>query len=307
MPSRTDKLAEQTTVITERMMRDWPLPALTGSGKSSRGDVWVVGGARGTPGAAMLAGVAALRVGAGRLTLAVAESAATAVAVAVPESGVKPLPETAGGSVRGDIPDEIAEQLARCDALLVGSGLDDAPHTGRLVEALLPVVSEDTTVVLDAFALGVLPGVPGAADQWAGRLVLTPNVEELERLLEIPTGELDDPGDLPDAVLRAAHRYGAVITCHNVIADPPGSIWQAAPNCIGLGTSGSGDVLGGIVLGLLGRGADPAQAACWATYLHLNAGHRLTERMGTVGFLAGELLTELPSLLERYCPPDADA
>ena len=57
----------------------------------------------------------------------------------------------------------------------------------------------------------------------------------------------------------------------------------------------SGDVLGGIVLGLLGRGADPAQAACWATYLHLTAGHRLTERIGTVGFLAGELLTERPA------------
>jgi NAD(P)H-hydrate repair Nnr-like enzyme with NAD(P)H-hydrate dehydratase domain len=84
-------------MINEQLLRNWPLPPLTGNGKKSRGDVWVVGGARGTPGAAMLAGVAALRVGAGRLTLSVAESVATAVAVAVPESGVAPLPEPRAG------------------------------------------------------------------------------------------------------------------------------------------------------------------------------------------------------------------
>lgn len=299
MPSRTDAPTPRPTSVTGRMLRDWPLPALTGSGKNSRGDVWVVGGAGGTPGAAMLAGRAALRVGAGRLTLAVAESVATAVAVAVPESGVKPLPQTPRGSVRGEISQELAQQLTGCDALLVGSGLDDADHSAVLVKALLPVVDDSTSVVLDAYALGILPAVPEVADRWGGRLVLTPNIEELERLLELPPGDLDDPADLPDGVRHAAHRYQAVITCHNVIVDPAGSIWQAAPNCIGLGTSGSGDVLGGIVLGLLGRGADPAQAACWATYLHLTAGHRLTARIGTVGFLAGELLAELPRLLDE--------
>src|SRR6478736_5565937 len=140
MPSHTDHLAAQATMITEQLLRDWPLPALTGGGKKSRGDVWVIGGARGTPGAAMLAGRAALRVGAGRLTLAVAESVATAVAVAVPESGVKPLPQTRQGSVRGDITQEFSQQLTGCDALLVGSGLDDADHSAALVKALLPVV-----------------------------------------------------------------------------------------------------------------------------------------------------------------------
>jgi len=307
MPSRTDHLTVQSTLITEGLLRDWPLPALTGSGKNSRGDVWVIGGARGTPGAAMLAGWAALRVGAGRLTIAVAESVATAVAVAVPESGVHALPETLGGSVRGAVSNDLAERLAGGDAVLVGSGLDDAPHTAALVEALLQVVSQNTTVVLDAYALGILPDVSQVADTWARRLILTPNTEELERLLEASAGALDDPAELPGAVRTAAHRYGAVITCHNVIADPEGSIWEASPNCIGLGTSGSGDVLGGIVLGLLGRGADPAQAACWATYLHLTAGHRLAARIGTVGFLAGELLPELPGLLDEYGPPQTNS
>jgi ADP-dependent NAD(P)H-hydrate dehydratase len=306
MPSRTDKLATQATLISPALLRDWPLPSLTGSGKKSRGDVWVIGGARGTPGAAMLAGRAALRVGAGRLTLAVAESVATLVAVAVPESGVNSLPETASGAVRGEVTDELAERLPGCDALLVGSGLDDARHTSALVEALVPVVSEQTNVVLDAYALGVLPNVSDVAGRWAGRLILTPNTEELERLLGAPVGTLDDSEELPGAVQDAAHQYGAVITCHNIIADPAGSIWEAAPNCIGLGTCGSGDVLGGIILGLLGRGAEPAQAACWGTFLHLAAGHRLAAKVGTVGFLAGELLTELPGLLDEWASLEKD-
>ncbi|WP_420124064.1 ADP-dependent NAD(P)H-hydrate dehydratase [Nakamurella sp.] len=299
MPSRTEATDRRSTALTRRLLRDWPLPAPSGSGKASRGDVWVVGGAGGTPGAAMLAGRAALRVGAGRLTLAVAESVAPAVAVAVPESGVHPLPQTGRGSVRGDLTPNLVEQLPGCDALLVGSGLDDPDRTAALVTALLPVVGGDTSVVLDAYALGILPGLPEVSDRWGGRLVLTPNLAELERLLDLRSGGLADPADLPDAVRRAARQYRAVITCHNVIADPAGSSWQAAPTCIGLGTSGSGDVLGGMVLGLLGRGAVPARAACWATYLHLAAGHRLTRKFGTVGFLAGDLLVELPGLLDE--------
>src|SRR6476660_488032 len=113
MPSRTEQFTPRpvstVTDVTVEMLRDWPLPPLTGGGKDARGDVWVVGGARGTPGAAMLAGLAALRGGAGRLTVAVAESVAVAVAVAVPESGVRSLPETTGGSVRGEVTAELAD------------------------------------------------------------------------------------------------------------------------------------------------------------------------------------------------------
>ena len=88
------------TVVTPALLRGWALPEV-GSSKYGRGQVLVVGGARGTPGAAMLAAVASLRAGAGRLTLAVGESVAVAVAVAIPESGVVGLPETSSGSVRG--------------------------------------------------------------------------------------------------------------------------------------------------------------------------------------------------------------
>src|SRR3954454_22729917 len=117
MPSRSE-------VITPALLRDWALPVPTG-GKEARGTVLVVGGSRFTPGAVLLAGVAALRAGAGRLQLAVTGSTATALSIAVPEAKVVGLPETDGGSVSGDVPDQLLELAAGADVLAIGSGLDD--------------------------------------------------------------------------------------------------------------------------------------------------------------------------------------
>jgi hydroxyethylthiazole kinase-like uncharacterized protein yjeF len=284
--------------VTKRLLEDWPLPEPDGDGKASRGDVWVLGGARETPGAVMLAGLAALRVGAGRLTLAVAESVAAIVAAAVAEAGVVGLVESRDGDVLGDTVDRLAGRLKGCDALLVGPGLGDPVQTAELVRRLPEVVDPTTNVVLDAYALGVLNNLPEEVyEHWAGRLVLTPNVAELQLLLDRSADRLTRPASLIGAVRQAAQRYQAVVTCHNVIAAPNGDSWHCAPNCVGLGTSGSGDVLAGVALGLLGRGATPAQATCWATYLHLSAGHRLTRSVGNLGFLAHELLPELPRVL----------
>ena len=280
-----DQIAGEPVRVTKGLLRGWPLPEPDGEGKSSRGDVWVVGGARETPGAVLLAGLAALRVGAGRLTLAVAESVATAVAAAVPESGVVGLREGPQGQVLGKT-DRLTGRLDECDAVLIGPGLDDPTEAAELLKRLSTVVGSDTSVVLDAYALGVLRDLPEVYREWAGRLLLTPNVEELHRLLDLRSDRTAQHS-LAGLVQQAAQQYQAVVTCHNVIAAPTGEIWHCAPNCIGLATSGSGDVLAGAALGLLGRGASPAQAACWATYVHLAAGHRLTRRIGTSGSWPG--------------------
>ena len=159
------------------------------------------------------------------------------------------------------------------------------------------MVDSDAAVVLDAYSLGVLKDLPEVYRRWAGRLLLTPNLEELHRLLDLRSDRSGRPS-LAGLVREAAQQYQAVVTCQNVIGSPARrQSGRCAPNCIGLATSGSGDVLAGAALGLLARGADPAQAACWATYVHLAAGHRMTRRIGTLGFLARELLTEIPLAL----------
>ena len=277
--------------ITPSLLREWPLPEPSGS-KYSRGEVLIVGGARSTPGAAMLAAISALRVGAGRLTLAVARSVAIPVAVAIPESGVIGLDEDGRGSVRGKLTADLRAGVERADAILIGSGLDEPEQTAELLAAVLPEVGPQTTVVLDAFALGVLIDVRRHVSELRGRLVLTPNGAESSRLLGI-----QDALDPAESARRIARDYGATVTTGNNIADERDQRWTVTTGHSGLGTSGSGDVLAGAVVGLLARGADPTQAACWATHLHAAAGDRLTARIGQLGFLARELADTLPAVL----------
>ena len=283
MPERLDE-------VTPARLRDWPLPD-AGNSKYDRGRVLVIGGAAQTPGAAQLAGLAALRVGAGHLTMAVAASAAIALAVAVPEAGVVGLPENNRGSVLGNDLGAVADDLNSADVVIVGPGLDDAEQTTTLVRRLLPYLNDQAWLVLDAYALSALPELPDAFDLVAGRMVLTPNGREAEILLgrELQNAHVD--------VAEIADRYAAVVSSQGIIADPAGARWQVSAGHDGLATSGSGDVLAGALGGLLGRHAEGAQAAVWATYAHAAAGDRLAARVGRLGFLAREILDELPGIL----------
>ncbi len=267
-------------VISPATLREWQLPGVEG-GKHSRGHAVVVGGSTSTPGAVLLAGIAALRVGAGVLAMGVPEEVAIPLAVEVPEAGVTPL----GGDLKA-----VVEQA---DALLIGPGFADPQTTERVLREVLPVVPDKAPVALDAFALGVLSDLRELCEPLAGRLVLTPNTQEARRLLGLSGDE--DPGS--DAGPRMARQWHAVVSYQGAISAPDGSERPVLTGHAGLGTSGSGDVLAGAVLGLLARGAQPDQAAAWATYLHAAAGDRLAARVGRLGFLARELADELPVVL----------
>src|SRR5215212_8366246 len=175
-------MLERLDEVTPALLRDWPLPE-PGNSKYDRGRILVIGGAAQTPGAVQLAGLAALRVGAGHLTMAVAASAAIALAVAVPEAGVVGLPQNDRGSVLGDDIGAIADHLNSADVVIVGPGLDDAQQTATLVRQLLPNLNDHAWLVLDAYALSALPKLPDALEPLIGRMVLTPNGREAEILL----------------------------------------------------------------------------------------------------------------------------
>jgi hydroxyethylthiazole kinase-like uncharacterized protein yjeF len=271
--------------------------------------VLVIGGARATPGAALLAGVTALRAGAGKLTLAVAESASVQLGVALPECGSIGLPETAEGSVKPEL-DRISSYLDKVDTILVGPGLDDLDLAGQLLAALLereassagqsggnPDGRGGPAVVLDAYALGALVRLEDQVDPWRGRLILTPNPTEAGVLLG------RDADDLEKDLAEISERFDAVVSCQGLITQPAGlhaeepELWKIGTGYGGLGTSGSGDVLAGAIAGLRARGTSSAQAACWGTHLHASAADRLASRLGPLGFLARELADELPALM----------
>lgn len=277
-------MSNRSKRVTERTLRRWGLPD-PGESKKTRGRVVAVGGSRRTPGAVLLAGEAALRVGAGRLELLVPGSIESQLGIVMPEAAVFPLPDDPDQPLRGALRDEVAS----ADAVLIGPGFDDADETRATLLTVADAVRG--CLVLDAFALGVLPDVD--RHDLPDALVLTPNREEAGILLG------DDLPDDPVAGLREiAGQNRAVVSCYGDIVTPEGKAWRVRAGGPGLGTSGSGDVLAGAVAGFAARGIELVRAAVWATWAHSAAGDRLSARQG-VGFLARELAAELTSTIHR--------
>lgn len=255
----------------------------------------VVAGSREVPGAARLAAEAALRAGAGKLQVATHAAVAPMLGLLVPEAMVVALPEPGGDLGR------LLEQASRCDGLLIGPGLDEGEATVALTRALAGA-AEEAGVVLDAAALAAAPNLTGRRSP----PVLTPHAGEMASLLDRPREAIE--ADPEQTAREAAERFGCVVALKGVvthIAAPDGQALVHRDGHIGLGCSGSGDVLAGIVTGLLARGAEPVQAICWGVYLHGQAGARLGERVGALGYLARELPAEVPGVLATLCgtPP----
>jgi hydroxyethylthiazole kinase-like uncharacterized protein yjeF len=277
--------------VTSQLLREWPLPQPDGTGdKHDRGTVLVIAGTTTTPGAALLTGTAALRVGAGRLQIATCDTVAVAVGVAVPESLVIGLTPGDDGAPTAESVDAVRTQLSDADAVVIGPGLP-GDGLGALLERVLGEVGQDTALALDAGALVALADIADRA-LLPTRTVLSPNAGELAALLDV--GDADEDERSARAV---AEKHSAVTMVRGCVVAPDGRVWRNAAGNPGLGTSGSGDVLAGVVGGLLARGADAAQAAVWAQHLHATAGDRLAGRIGPLSFLARDLLDELPAAL----------
>lgn len=287
----------EAELVTTGTFRSWSLPA-PGSDKESRGRVVIVGGSRETPGAVVLAAEACLRAGGGKVQLATAESAASALAIAVPESRVLAVPETSAGRLSTSGADLVVEAAESADVVLLGPGLLDVDASVQLLSGIVPRLG--TAVVVDALGSAYVTQNPDGLRHLGGRCVLTVNPTELSRVLDRDEAEV--VADPIGAARDAAGRLQVVVLCggsEKGIATPDGGAWRVQVGGPGLGVSGSGDVQSGIVAGLLARGAEPAQAAVWGAYLHGRAGERLAVSVGAVGFLARELLTEIPGLVSQ--------
>jgi ADP-dependent NAD(P)H-hydrate dehydratase len=287
-------------ILTADSLKAFPLPMPREGSKDERGSALVLAGAASVPGAALLAGVATLRAGAGKLKIATVQSAALGMGLAVPEAMVVGLPETSAGGMDAERSAECLLKVTKgCDALLVGPGLiGDGPTTAlamRLLKAL-----PDASFILDAAAVCGLAQHAADVRPHGGRVVITPHAGEMAQLLD-RSREAVEAHPL-DAALAAANLLGTVVVMKGAqtwIVDPRGSRWLYEGGGVGLATSGSGDVLAGLVVGLLARGLAPMAAALWGVFLHGEAGKRLAASVGPVGFLARELSNEVPRLLRE--------
>jgi hydroxyethylthiazole kinase-like uncharacterized protein yjeF len=286
--------------ICAGLLRDWPLP-LPGAGgdKEVRGHVLIIAGSREMPGALLLAATAALRAGAGKLTVATAATVAAGVALQLPEARVIGLDESAGGGllVAGAAAGAGALRAAcqQADAVLIGPGMQDDAATAALVLALLDDCA-GASVILDAAAMQVVRGAAGW--RFARPVLLTPHAGEMAGLTGRDKAAV--AGDPQSTAMAAAHVWQAAVALKGaltVIADPGGRVWCHRGGNAGLAVSGSGDVLAGLIAGIAARGAALEQAAAWGVALHALAGQQLALKHGPLGYLAREISGEVPALL----------
>jgi ADP-dependent NAD(P)H-hydrate dehydratase len=287
--------------ITSEFLGRIPLPQPAEDGdKDQRGRVLVIAGSTSVPGAALLAATAALRAGAGKLQIATCQSIATHLGLAVPEALILGLPETPSGEIDPSAAALLRERIARCDAVLIGPGMLDEQAVSALTAKLLDC-DPGSAFVLDAGALGQLKDIAAILARHKGRMVITPHAGEMANLLGVDKdGVLSDPSKIAGRAARLLHCVVALKGPCTYIATPDGATWTYSDGNVGLATSGSGDTLAGIVAGLLARGVGPLEAAQWGVFLHGEAGNRLAQTRGPLGFLARELLAEIPTIMAKF-------
>jgi hydroxyethylthiazole kinase-like uncharacterized protein yjeF len=297
--SKSSRKRSAAVSITSTLLESWPLPDLhSADDKDDRGTVLVIGGSRSLPGAVVLAGTAALRSGAGKLQIATSKSVSPIVGIAVPESMTIALDETADGLIDPSAAATAARYANDADVIAVGPGMESANETSAFVAELLAEIQR-STVVIDAGAINALHEYPVALAHLSKDAILTPHAGEMASLLDASKEAV--ARDPVRWATRAAAKLGCVVVLkgpRTVIAAPDEKLFEYRGGGIGLATSGSGDALAGIIAGLLGRGCSPAQAAVWGVWTHGESGRALSEKFARVGFLAREILDEVPRVLE---------
>jgi NAD(P)H-hydrate epimerase len=281
----------------ERMLQPPPevrLPPRPEAGhKGTFGSVVAIAGSLGLTGAAYLCANAAARAGAGTVRLLVARGIYQILATKCVEVMATPVEEDAPGALGPSALDTVKRHLESANCCLLGPGLGQARPTWRFVQRLVPVVTRP--MVIDADGLNALAASRRALGRLGPDCVLTPHPGEMSRLLGVTVPEVQR--DRRGVAAAAARNWGAVVVlkgAHTVVADPDGRVSEDPHEVPALATGGTGDVLGGVIAGLLAQGLTPYQAAVTGVFVHAEAGRRISQRLGTSGLLASDLLLEIP-------------
>jgi ADP-dependent NAD(P)H-hydrate dehydratase len=286
---------KQGTPLDRSALKSHPLPRVADGDKESKGRILILAGSREVPGSALLVATAAMRAGAGKLRIATVESVAPALGIAMPEAMVVSLPEDEEGGFARAAVRTIGEDARKADAIVAGPGMMAGELCGEIANVLLRCGAR---LALDAALLRTLEPLP--PHERSTCPLLLPHAGELASLLDC--GEEEVEREPIRCGIRAAELYRSVVLVKGVtshVVTPAGETWTYDGGTPGLGVSGSGDVLAGIVGGLLARGAEPLNALLWGAWLHGEAGARLAKKVGPIGFLAREIADEVPALLPR--------
>lgn len=277
------------------------LPRPRDSNKGMYGHVLALGGSRGKSGAVAMAGMAALRAGAGLVTVATAKSALSTVAGFHPELMTEPLEETEGGSISlQDFENGRLDELANNKTVLaIGPGISRHPETSQMVREA--VQKYQLPMVLDADGLNAFEGRASELNGKNRTLVITPHPGEMARLAACTVAEVQ--GNRLNIARAFAREHNVIVVLkgdRTLTASPDGTTWVNTTGNPGMATGGTGDILTGIVAGFMAQHPGKAfEAVVAAVYLHGLAGDVACETMGEHSLTATDLLPALPEAFHR--------
>ena len=275
----------EISLMTESDIAGWLPPRGARSNKGSHGRVTIVAGSRNYVGAARLAIESATRMGAGLVTLATPEDVYRLVAPSFVDAIYIPLGD-------GEGYDELMSSIGRAHALLIGPGLSQSEAAESLVHDVLSSSGKRLPpMVLDADCLNLLTRMPNWFKELPDRTIITPHPGEFSRLTGLSIPEIQE--DRIGYAQQFAAEWRKVVVLKGactVVADPGGKTRISPFVNSGLATAGTGDVLAGMITGILGRGADPFHAASAAVYLHALAGEYARSELGPDAMLASDVM-----------------
>ncbi len=289
-------------LIHPRDFASFLAPRPSDSNKGMYGHVLVVGGSVGKAGSVAMAGMAALRSGAGLSTVATAESALPTVAGFYPELMTEPLLETDAGTIATSAGLRIEELVKSMTVLAIGPGISRDPHTATLVRSL--VAHHRLPMVVDADGLNAFEGHTNELNGKGRVLVITPHPGEMARLCSCSVADVQRDRLGSARKFARDHELIVVLKGHRtLVVQPDGEAWVNTTGNPGMATGGTGDILTGMVAAMLAQGKRSQNfqmamlAVCAAVYLHGAAGDGAKFREGEMSLVATDLLTSLPTAL----------
>jgi len=289
----------QLNLITAREVAPLIGPRPAAANKGNFGHVLVIGGSVGKAGAAAMAGMSALRVGAGLSTIAAPKSLLATVAGFHPEVMTEPLQETRDGTIARRATNRLRKLAEGKTVLAVGPGISRNAETSELVREL--VKKRKIPVVLDADGLNAFEGQATELNRQAGPLVLTPHPGEMARLTGITVVAIQRDRVNVARTFAREHKLILVLKGHrSLVAKPDGEVWVNTTGNPGMATGGTGDILTGMVAGFIAQNPQRIfEAVIAAVYLHGFAGDIARESMGEHSLVATDLVKVLPEGFRR--------
>ena len=267
------------------------------SHKGTYGHLFILAGSFGKTGAALMAARAALKAGAGLVTVGTPRSCLPAVARGMAELMTEPLEETGEGTVAAEARPHVRALIKGKDALLIGPGISAHNSTAVFLAKLLPELK--LPVVIDADGLNILAQKPELLERLPRPTILTPHPGEFARLVDIPLREVIKRR--LELAPEFARKYGAILVLkgyRSLVCPPDGRTFINPTGNPGMATGGSGDVLSGIIASFLMQEKDPLRAALAAVYVHGLSGDLAAEKIGERALIAGDLIRFLPRALK---------